>query len=452
MASEPPAVTSTRAAPIVVTGMGVLCALGDSVDAFGDRLLRGDDAFAADPRGPWARAAITGLDWTAAVARVVAGRGDLGERALTVGRRAPTTIRISLLAALEAWVAARADELASERVGLVIAGTNINQSLLYDAVRQGSVSPRYALQFLDSDHAGSVSAVCGIRGEAMVIGAGSASGNAGILQAARLIRLGVVDACLLVAAPSDLSPVELRALADLGALAVGAGPPARACRPFDAARHGFVPGEGAAALFLEPHQTAKSRGAPVVARIAGGAIVADGNHLADPSVEGQVRAMRGALADAGVEPREVDLISAHATSSRIGDAIEADALRQVFAGHLDRPWIVATKGLTGHCLNAAGAIGAVAAIVQMRAGRVHPNRNLEHSIAPDLRLAGPVAGAAAIDTVLSNAFSFGGIHTSVVLRRFPPGAERASASGSRAEGAGRSDTLAHQPPTHLPGS
>lgn len=412
---------STRAAPVAITGMGVVCALGRSTSELARGLFAGEGAFRRAAAGPWPLAAIDGFEWPTAIAETTAGSPDLAARAREVGRRAPSTVRFSISAALEAWVEARAGELPSERVGLVVAGNNINQGLVHDAAviasQGGFVSPRYGLHFLDTDHVGSLSAVCGIRGEVMLVGASSASGNVGILQAARLLRLGVVDSCLVVAAPSELSAVELRALADLGALSVSDRPPQTACRPFDADRDGFVRGQGAGALFVERCDAAEARGVPVLAEIGGGAIVSDANHLADPSVEAQVRAMSGALADARLDAGCVDLLSAHATSSRLGDEIEAEAVRQVLAGHLERVRIVATKGLVGHCLNAAGAIEAIAAVLQMQQGRVHGNRNLERTIAPDLRLVGPDAEAADIETVLSSSFAFGGIHTAVVLRR-----------------------------------
>ncbi|WP_050776684.1 hypothetical protein [Streptomyces sp. SPB074] len=167
-------------------------------------------------------------------------------------------------------------------------------------------------------------------------------------------------------------------------------------------------------MVLETAASARLRGAPVLAGFAGGAVVLDGNHLADPSQDGEVRAMTGALAQAGVGPADIGWVSAHGTGSPLGDRTEAAALRTVF-GDGEGPWINATKTLTGHCLSAAGVVEAVAAVLQLRDGFVHPDPGLRAPVDPVLRLVREEPRRPKHGFVLSNGFGFGGFNTAVVL-------------------------------------
>src|SRR5207237_1109272 len=139
----------------------------------------------------------------------------------------------------------------------------------------------------------------------------------------------------------------------------GCGAPGTRCRPFDAAREGFVPGQGAACLVLESARSAAWRGVPPLARIVGYAQRLDGNALADPRVAGEAAAMRDALRRARVAPAEVGYVNAHGTGSRLGDEVEVAALRAALGADFARPWVNSTKGWIGHCLCSAGVVEAV---------------------------------------------------------------------------------------------
>jgi len=172
------------------------------------------------------------------------------------------------------------------------------------------------------------------------------------------------------AATQELDPVGLQGWALMDALVWRSfgDDPTRASRPFDARREGFVPGEGAGAVILETLAGARARGARIHAELLGGVSTCDATRLPKPVVEGQVRAMRGALRDAGITPEQVNYINAHATSTVVGDAVEVEAIKQVFGDHAYRIPINATKSMLGHCLTAACLVELVALLMQMEDG------------------------------------------------------------------------------------
>ena len=411
----------------VVTGMGVVCAIASDLGSFAAALREGRSGIApsrdAGERGPRACAAIRGFDFAAAVA----GRGELPERLRLAARRAacrsPFPVQVAVVTALQAWENAGLHEVAPPpaRLGLVVAGHNLSGRYAQDLYPRFRDDParlpaRFALHYQDTDHVGTLSQALGIAGEGYSVGGASASGNVGIINASRLVELGAVDACLVVGALCDPSPMELRGFLDLGAMAASGGDSSAVpCRPFDEARAGFVPGQGAACLVLESARSARRRGARILAVLRGYALKLDGNSLADPREEGEARVMADAIRRAGLQPRHIDYVNAHGTASRLGDETEVRALRRAFGAAFAGPWINSTKGLTGHCLGAAGVVEAVATVIQMRAGFVHPNLGLARPIDTGCRFVGARAEPATIDFALSNGFGFGGFNTSVVL-------------------------------------
>ena len=309
-------------------------------------------------------------------------------------------------------------------ISIILAGHNISPIDQFNAFQKYQeqpeyISARYALQFLDTNHLGVISEVLELHGEGFSLGAASASGNMGILQAHRQISLGLSKVCVVVAAMADLSPVELQAFRQTGAMGGKrfCDAPELACRPFDEDREGFIYGQGAACLIFESAATASARSAPRWGEIAAAATCLDGNRLSDPSVAGESRAMRKALAQAGLDVDEVDYINAHATSSVLGDQVEVSALEETFGAELSKIWVNASKGLFGHCLYASGLVEAVACLIQIKEGFLHPNRNLNRPISSSCRFVGPEPQTTSCKVALSNAFGFGGINTSVVLRR-----------------------------------
>ena len=417
---------------VVITGIGAITSCGSDAGEFATALRAGRSGISALPPGRVTRVGgvLGEVAWERYFEDLAAAGVEAGRRAKKLLRNTPAATRLAAMVASMAWQEAKADgAFAPEAVGLVVAGSNLHQQWTFEAHEQfrvrGSVNPRYGLAFWDTHQVGTISELLDLRGCGGSFGGASASGNVALFNALQWLRAGAVEACLVVGAAPELSVLELTGLHLLGALhsgeAVAAGTlaPVAACRPFDLRHAGFVFGEGAAAVFLETESAARRRGAAIRAELAGASCVLAGCHLPSPSHEGEVRAMRRALVDAGVFPSEVDYVNAHGTGSPAGDVTEAAALGEVFAGTLSGPWINATKALTGHTLGAAGLLEAVACVVQMRGGFLHGNINLEQPLAEGagLRWVGRAGEVVRVDRVLSNSFGFGGIHSSIVLQR-----------------------------------
>ena len=415
--------------PTSITGLGVICSIGQDATSFTAALREGRcgivlAADPADPDGATHLAPLGDFDLVDTLDTRAGLPAELRRDALRAARRSPLPVQAALAAALEAWQ--RADlidrPVASERIGLIVGGHNLTGRYAFDQYatfqREPAYLPRrYALHIQDTDHVGTISQALGIRGEGYTVGASSASGNAALIHAARLVACGAVDVCLAVGASARLAPPELAALANLGLLAApGPGIPAdRACRPFDRARSGIVPGEAAACVVLESEESAARRAVPVLARLAGYAAALDGNSLSNPDPLGEARAMRAALLSAGTAAAAVDYVNAHGTGTPAGDDAELKALRELFNAGDPAPWLNSTKALTGHCLSAAGVLEAVATVAQIRAGFVHPNPALTEAAEPGHRLVGRTASPARIERALSNSFGFGGFNSSVLI-------------------------------------
>ncbi|MBO3744806.1 hypothetical protein J5X84_01910 [Streptosporangiaceae bacterium NEAU-GS5] len=414
----------------VVTGVGVVCSIASNVPAFEAALREGRCGIVQTPDlgdgGPRLAAPVTGFSFEDAVAALTTLPDELRHNALRTAHRSPDPLRIDLVAAMQAFESAglHCAPVPADRIGLVVAGHNLNSGYVHDLRPAYDDNParlpaRFALHAMDTDRVGTLSQVLGVRGEGYTVGGASASGNVGIVNASHLLAADAADACLVVGPTTEMSPMEKHGLATLGAVA-GAGedePDREMCRPFDADHDGFVPGQGAACLVLESERSAKSRGATVLAELAGYDLKLDANSLPDPNEDGEATVMASAMARAGVEPGEVDYVNAHATSTPQGDDVEVRALHRALGPEVGRPWVNSTKGLVGHCMCAAGVVEAVATVLQMRGGFVHPNLNLRRPIDDGCRFVGQVAEPADIACALSNSFGFGGFNSCIVLKR-----------------------------------
>ncbi len=399
--------------PVAVTGIGVLTPVGTGVDAFTRALQQTVRGVTTD--------GVMRLPTVDPVAEMTA-RGAARDAVVHAGRvlrRATYPVQVSASAVLEAWQHAgllNGSPYAPEEVSLVVGGSNLNQRGAWDlasayASRLEFVPPSHGLHFMDSDHVAVISELLNVRGEGVTIGAASASGTAGLLHGCRLVAQGRASVCIVVGAMTDLSPLEWHSLLNMGAMS-----PDGECRPFDRDRRGFVYGHSSACLILERIDQARARGREILAVIRGGAQCLDANRSSDPRRDGEVRVMRLALADAGVEAEDVDYVNTHGTGSIVGDAVEAEALAEVFGTRLPDVWLNATKALTGHGLTSAGMVEAAAVVLQLAGGFLHGNPVLDHPIGPGRWV--PAAGAQApCRRALSNSFGFGGMNTAVVIER-----------------------------------
>ncbi len=415
----------------VVTGLGVVTSIGTNVPEFTASLRAGRSGILRLPTDEATRsgvsvaARITGFDWKAALERQAVDLPDVIGRSAKILRNAPDSARWTAVAAVEAWVQSGLHRraIASERIGLIVAGNNLHQSWILRGAEQFLDSPdylnaRYAVGYFDTFQVGALSELLGLRGPGITVGAASASGNLGLAQALVWLRAGLVDACVVAGAAGELSSLELRGFATIGAAYASSEErdPATVSRPFDTGHAGFVYGQGSACFVLERAASVQARGASSLGELAGAASCLDANHLPDPSVDGEVRAMRGALADAGVAAEDVGYVNAHGTGSVIGDETECAALQQVFGAHARRLRVNSTKPLTGHCIQSAGAVEAAATLLQLNGRFAHPNPTLRHAIVTDIGFVGGQSEPLNSTLGISNSFGFGGINSSILLR------------------------------------
>jgi 3-oxoacyl-[acyl-carrier-protein] synthase II len=273
------------------------------------------------------------------------------------------------------------------------------------------VSPFMVPMMSPSMAACQISIQNGITGPVITSVAACAAGVQAFVEAQRLIEHRDVDVVVAGGTESAILPVAFAALGNMGALSTRNDDPAGASRPFDANRDGFVFGEAAAVLVVEAFDHAESRGAPILAEIAGGALTADAFHISapEPSGHGATLAMQRAVRDAHLEPEQVQAIVAHGTSTPLNDATETRAIRAAFGDHADRLAVTSNKSMVGHTLGAAGAISALAAVLAIRHGILPPTINQETADPDcDLDYVPNAARRGSFDTVLVNGFGFGG--------------------------------------------
>ncbi|HZT97275.1 MAG TPA: beta-ketoacyl-[acyl-carrier-protein] synthase family protein [Chloroflexota bacterium] len=282
-----------------------------------------------------------------------------------------------------------------------------------------SVAPGLALSVFSGAGATNVSIAFGLRGPSISNANSCASGAVAIGEGFRMIREGKADVILAGGVEAPLAPLTFGSFALIKAMSANNAEPESACRPFDAARDGFVMGEGAAVLVLEEWNSARARGVRIRGELLGYATTSDAHHMTVPLPAGSeaARAMREALSDAGLDTGAVGYIQAHATGTRLGDAAESAAIISVFGP--DTPPVSGTKAVHGHALGASPAIEAAITVMAMEHGHLPATVNLEQPGA-DCRLNHVPKGGldTAPEFALSNAFGFGGINASLV---FGPG-------------------------------
>lgn len=271
--------------------------------------------------------------------------------------------------------------------------------------------------------AGQISIKYGFRGPNYVTVSACASSNNAIIDAFNLIRLGKADAIITGGSEAAVNEMGMGGFNALKALSTRNDDPETASRPFDLDRDGFVLGEGAGALILEEYEHAIKRGATIYAEVVGGGMSGDAYHMTAPHPEGigARNTMIAALEDAEISPDKVDYINVHGTSTPLGDIAEVKAIQAVFGDHAYDLNISSTKSMTGHLLGAAGAIEAIACVLAVKNDIVPPTINHftdDPEIDPKLNFTFNKAQKRTINYALSNTFGFGGHNTSVVVKKF----------------------------------
>lgn len=404
--------------------MGIVSSLGVGIESFQDGLFTGRSHFKQlnyDVLSfPVITAAIAELNFKEIIDKC--HNRENYKTLVKIGQTAPHHIQVALLASLEAYKNAQAFQLDPQRTSIIVAAQNATSGFQYRTLEANKnsleyLSPKYAIQYMDFDYVGSISAAFGLRGEGYTIGGASASGNVALLEACRLLNTTSQEACLVVGAKADLSPLDLQAFHNIGALGgtQHSDSPNSSCRPFDRDHDGFILGEATACMILETIESAINRGATIFGYLLGGAICLDGNFLSNPSLEGEVMVMRKAIEDTNTPLEKINYINTHGTSSPLGDETEAKAIEQFFGKHIYNIAINATKSITGHCLWSAGVVEAIATVIQMREKLLHPTLNLHNPINSNLNFVRGVSTSFQPAIALSNSFGFGGINTTLIF-------------------------------------
>uniref|UniRef100_B8HKZ6 Beta-ketoacyl synthase n=1 Tax=Cyanothece sp. (strain PCC 7425 / ATCC 29141) TaxID=395961 RepID=B8HKZ6_CYAP4 len=410
--------TSKSSLSPVVTGMGIVSAIGWNIDTFREALLAGRSQFTYLQR--------VGRQGTQPFIGAEIVEDALTDRLANYGRLlrgSSLSTQMALAVALEAWTTAKLSLPAThpDRIGLVIGGSNINQRYQQQTWQHYQTHPEfllptYGLSVWDSDAVGVVSQALQIQGEGYTVGGASASGAIALIQAARQVQWGLTDISLAIGSLADLSSWECQGLINLGAMGSErfASQPHLACRPFDQAADGFIYGESCGAVILENPIHAEQRNATIYGQLCGWGMVLDGNRHPNPNVIGEEKAMRAALTMAGLLPEQINYVNTHGTGSPLGDQTEVAALKSVGLSHC---WLNATKSLTGHGLSAAGVVEVITTLLQLQANCCHPTANLINPIDQTLQWVQEKPISARMNYALSNSFGFGGINTSLVLAK-----------------------------------
>ncbi len=292
---------------------------------------------------------------------------------------------------------------------------------------RGDGSPRFNPFFIPKmiadSAAGLISMRHGLRGPSYVTVSACASGNNALIDSFNYIRLGMVDAMVTGGSEASIYEAGVGGFNALHAMSTRNDDPATASRPYDKDRDGFVLGEGGGGIVLEELEHAKARGAKIYCEIVGGGMSSDAYHITAPHPEGlgAFLCMKHALEDAGMRPEEVDHINTHGTSTPIGDPQEVKAIQRLFGDHAYNLNICSTKSMTGHLLGAAGAVEAVASIMAVQNDIVPPTINHftdDPEIDPRLNFTFNKAQQRTVNVALSNTFGFGGHNTSVIFRKY----------------------------------
>ncbi|MGH7458287.1 MAG: beta-ketoacyl-ACP synthase II [Longimicrobiaceae bacterium] len=423
-----PARPQTAPAPaprrVVITGVGMVTPLGNSLAASWAAAKQGRSG-----TGPLTRCELGGLPESLAVAGEVKGFDPARVIGAKEARRLDRFIHFTLAAADEALRHAGFDGLGQlpepDETGVII-GSGIGgiEGIMETAelIRErgpGRVSPFFIPGVVINLAAGQVAMRTGATGPNYGTVSACATGNHAIGDAFYAIVRGDARAMIAGGSEAALTPISFAGYHAARALATEYESPESASTPFDRRRNGFVHAEGAAVLVLEELEAALARGARPLAEVAGFGMSADAFHITAPPEDGAgaAKAMRRALGSAGVEPEEVEYVSAHGTSTPVGDRAETRAIRSVFGKHSERLAVSAVKSMTGHALGASAAIEAGLAVMTLREGVIPPTINLrEPDPECDLDYVPNQSRQLGVRVAVSNAFGFGGANTTLVLK------------------------------------
>jgi 3-oxoacyl-[acyl-carrier-protein] synthase II len=405
---------------VVVTGMGTVNPLGRTVEEYWDGLVEGRSGAAT----------IESFDTSRLTTKFACQVRDFDPLTYMDRKQAQRTARFTqfALAAAGQAVADAGLDFGKEdpfRVGVElgtgIGGFDIVTRDAHTFLSGGRLQPLFVTMVIPNIAAAHIAMEHGLKGPNSTVVTACAASTHAIGNAFRVLQRGDADVMLAGGTEANLCEVGLAAFNAIKALSTRNDEPERASRPFDASRDGFVPGEGAAVLVLESLDHAVARDARIVGEVIGFGITEDAFHAVAPdeTSEAPARCVSNALADAGVAPEEVDYVNAHGTSTQLNDAGETRALKMALGDHAHRVPISSTKSMVGHLLGGAGAVEAVATLLTINRGVIHPTINYENPDPEcDLDYVPNQARRADVRVAISNGFAFGGMNATIVLKRF----------------------------------
>jgi 3-oxoacyl-[acyl-carrier-protein] synthase II len=405
---------------VAVTGLGVISPLGNTVEDFYRSLAAGKSGIgrlAAEITAGSGVQVGAPIAWDPAAHFKGAEAGSLDRVA-----------QFALAAAGQALAASKLDLAAADRNrigvcwGTGMGGANTLEGAYATVYGKNDfrLRPLSVVMAMNNAAGSNVAVKWGLRGSFANFSTACSSSAMAIGEAAQVIRAGRADAMIAGGSEALLTPGMLAAWQALRTLApADPADAAASCKPFDQRRGGLVLGEGAAALLLEEESAARARGANILAFISGYGNSCDAAHMSKPDRDGQVRAMKEALAQSGVAPGAIGYINAHGTATIVGDAVECEAIRAVFGEAADRIPVSSTKSMHGHLLGGAGALEMVAALMPLREGVIPPTANLEQvDPACAVRHVPRTAERVAVPSaVMSNSFAFGGSNVVLIAER-----------------------------------
>ncbi|MDR1324063.1 MAG: beta-ketoacyl-ACP synthase II [Candidatus Margulisbacteria bacterium] len=408
---------------VVITGVGTINALGNSVAEFWPRLLAGETGIAK----------ITTFDVSAFKAQIAASVKNFNIDNWGVdkkeSKRMSRFIQFAVAASLDAVRDSGFDIKSDpEEVGVIVSSGIGGLEIIEEAQRvlldkgPAKISPFVVPMMIADSAAGAVSIQTGAKGVNMAIVTACASGTHSVGEAFEWIKRGQAKAALAGGAEACITPVCLGGFCAARALCSDSNDtPQKACRPFDASRAGFVMGEGAGVLFLEEMESALLRGAKIYAEVVGYGATGDAYHITSPAPagEGAMRAIKMALREAGLQPEDIDYINAHGTSTELNDKFETQAIAGIF-GADTKVNISSTKGALGHCLGAAGGLEAVILAKTVETDQLPPTLNYQTPDPefPQLNFTPNKSVQRTVRAAMSSSFGFGGHNAIVVFKKF----------------------------------
>ena len=409
---------------VVITGLGALTPIGNSLPAYWEGLLSGTSGAAP----------ITHFDASRFKTQFACELKDfdpLNFMDRKEARKCDRFAQYALVSTDEAIADAGLDfdQEDRDRIGVIwgagIGGLETFQNEVLNFAA-GDGSPRFNPFFIPkmiSDIApGLISMKHGLRGPNFATVSACASSSNAMIDSLNYIRMGYADIIVSGGSEAAVTIAGIGGFNAMHALSTRNDDPKTASRPFDKDRDGFVLGEGAGALILEEYEHAKARGAKIYAELAGGGLSADAHHMTAPHPEGTgaKKVMINCLQDAGLKPEDVDAINMHGTSTPLGDVAETNAVKTVFGDHAYKLNINSTKSMTGHLLGAAGAIEGIASVMAIKNGVVPPTINhqtADDQLDPKINFTLGQAQKRTVDVALSNTFGFGGHNACVVFKK-----------------------------------